>query len=242
MDKIMAIAENNFLALKNNPYPGRGIIVGADADGKNLVLGYWIMGRSPNSRNRIFVLGSEEGSLKTAPVDPSKIEDSSLIFYQAMAQKRSLGLYVVSNGSQTSDALDWGPENLPPTWHYEPDEPNFTPRITAGINLMEGENAVALMSILKKSPFNEACDRYVYRLALAPGLGYCITTYSGDGNPLPPFQGDPYLVPLAGNIKEMAQTIWSALNEDNRVSLALKFINTETNKVTMEIINKYGAI
>ena len=241
MKEIMAIAEKNFLALKNNPYPGRGIIVGADAAGKNLVLGCWIMGRSPNSRNRIFVLRPDE-SLETAPADPSKVEDSSLIIYRAMAQNRSMGVYVVSNGHQTDDALEWGSDNLPADWQYEPDAPNFTPRITAGISLMEGDSAVALVSILKKSPFSEACDRYNYHLALAPGLGYCITTYSGDGKPLPPFQGDPYLVPLAGDIKEMAQTIWSALNEDNRVSLALKFINTENNRVTVEIINKYCAI
>lgn len=236
-------AENNLLALKENHYPGRGIIAGMDETGKYLVQVYWIMGRSENSRNRIFVC-EKGGILKTAAADPKKIKDPSLIIYTAMAENRDQ--YAVSNGEQTMDAVlnEEGLGSAMMPWEYEPDAPNFTSRITAIFDLSRG-CSLAEMSILKKSPMNSQCNEHLYRLPLSissPGLGYCITTYSGDGDPLPPFQGDPYLLPLIGGIKNVAQTIWDTLNEDNRVSLAVKFINIKTRQTMRKVINKYNVV
>ena len=239
---VKRIAEDNLLALKENPYPGRGIIVGVDESGKYLIQVYWIMGRSENSRNRIFVW-KQGDVLKTVAADPKKVKDPSLIIYTAMAEKRDR--YVVSNGEQTMDALSkegLGKAIMP--WEYEPDAPNFTPRITATFDLSRG-CSLAEMSILKKSPLSDQCNEHFYRLPLSissSGLGYCLTTYSGDGNPLPSFQGDPYLLPLLGDINSVAQTIWDALNEDNRVSLAVKFISIVARQTLMKIINKYSAV
>jgi len=219
-------AEKNFLALEQNPYPGRGIIVGKDETGKYLVQVYWIMGRSENSRNRIFVI-EDDTVLKTAPFDPAKVKDPSLIIYTAMAETETH--YAVSNGSQTLDAfasnnLDCSLRN----WWYEPDEPNFTPRISAIFEPSVDKRQFAELSILKKSPFSRACDRYFYKLNIShPGLGYCITTYNGDGDPLPAFTGDPYLLPLSGNIEKVAQSIWNVLNKDNKVALAVKFVKID---------------
>lgn len=236
-------AENNLLALKENPYPGRGIIAGMDETGEYLVQVYWIMGRSENSRNRIFVC-EKGGILKTAAADLKKIKDPSLIIYTAMAENRDQ--YAVSNGEQTMDAVlnKEGLGKAMMRWEYEPDAPNFTPRITAIFDLSRG-CPLAEMSILKKSPINSQSDEYFYRLPLSmssAGLGYCITTYSGDGDPLPPFQGDPYLLPLIGDIENVAQTIWDTLNKDNRVSLAVKFIRQRTRQTLMKVINKYKAV
>jgi hypothetical protein len=225
-------AENNLLALKKNPYPGRGIIVGMDETGKYLIQVYWIMGRSENSRNRIFVI-EKNGVLKTAPFDPVKVKDPSLIIYTAMAE--TLTHYAVSNGHQTLDALSIkGLGSSLEKWEYEPDNPNYTPRISALLEPRVFAPQIAELSLLKKSPFSDECDRYLYKLAIPdPGLGYCITTYNGDGDPLPSFTGDPYLLPLAGGIEDIAQTIWDSLNKDNKVSLAVKFIEINERNVLM---------
>jgi len=236
------LAEKNLLALKQNPYPGRGIIVGMDESGKYLIQVYWIMGRSENSRNRIFV-SEDNGVLKTAPFDLEKVSDPSLIIYTAMAE--SLKGYAVSNGHQTTDCLDDGGLNCSLSkWQYEPDSPNFTPRISALIVPKIVPPQIAEMSILKKSPFSDQCDRYLYKLDISsPGLGYCITTYNGDGNPLPAFSGDPYLLPLVGNREKIARAIWNSLNPENRVSLAVKFINIENKKETsITVINKHKTV
>lgn len=247
------LAEENLLALFKNPYPGRGIIAGLDETGKYLVQVYWIMGRSVDSRNRIFV-ETQRNVISTVPADPSKITDpklKELIIYDAMGNSNFL--FVVSNGRQTNDALERQKsapfcsnaialqKNLR-NWQYEPDSPNYTPRITASFN-SQGEDFSLAMAILKKSPFSDACDRYFYELDVSsPGLGYCITTYSGDGTPLPSFKGDPYLLPLTGTIKNVATRIWENLNPINRVSLAVRFINIESGRFSTEIINQYKAI
>jgi len=234
-------AEKNLLALKANPYPGRGIIVGLDETGEYLVQVYWIMGRSENSRNRVFVI-SVGGELKTAAADLKKVKDPSLIIYKAMAEVPYK--FAVSNGHQTRDALferDLG-RSLK-NWEYEPDKPNYTPRITAICSLDCENPHTTEISILKKSPFNGICDRYLYNLEISErGVGYCVTTYSGDGDPLPSFSGDPYLLPLVGDIKIISQTIWNVLNEGNRVSLAVKFINIKTKETSIEVINKYNVV
>jgi hypothetical protein len=234
-------ATHNFESLRENSYPGRGIVVGMDETGRLLVQVYWIMGRSANSRNRI--LESEWGELRTAAADPAKIKDPSLIIYNAMRELKDL--YLVSNGDQTdtiyqgllagvsfSQALN--------TRQYEPDAPNYTPRISAISSLREGV-PVAELSILKRSPFGESCDRQTFRYELfAPGYGRCITTYDGDGDPLPSFSGEPRLMPLAGEGEEIAQMYWDALDLENRVALAVKTIDIATGTSDILIINQYG--
>jgi hypothetical protein len=191
------------------------------------------MGRSENSRNRIFIV-DKNGILKTAPADPAKVKDPSLIIYTAMDE--TFGRYAVSNGNQTMDALSAGGLHYSMTeWQYEPDSPNFTPRITA---LIKPKSLSAEISLLKKSPFSDDCERYLYELPITiPGLGHCVTTYSGDGDPLPSFAGDPYLLPLVGNKEKIARAIWNSLNEENKVSLAVKFISVQKKKTTNRFFN-----
>jgi IMP cyclohydrolase len=239
---LMALAGNNILALAENPYPGRGIVAGLDESGLYMVQVYWIMGRKPNSRNRVFD-ADDNGRLFTEAADPSKVEDPSLIIYNAMREK---GLnYVVSNGDQTDTVIS---SLIPSTFsldlalrgrEYEPDKPNFTPRITAINSIAKGRTEL-FMSLLRKSLFGEGCDRFTYELTPAPGFGYCITTYTGDGDPLPPFAGEPVLMPLVGGIKKIANDYWAALNEENRVSLAVKSIQISSGNSSIHIINKYA--
>jgi len=242
---INKLAQINLEALKNNPYPGRIIILGMDESKKNLIQIYAIMGRSENSRNRVFVC-ADGNRLETKAADPAKVTDPNLIIYEAM---NSIGnIYVVSNGHQTTPALLHRSENASlkglmnlDDWKYEPDEPNYTPRITGMIVNSLFPHAEIL--ILKKSPFGTDCQKQLYHYTtFQPGYGYCVSTYEGDGNPLPPFEGEPYLLPLSGGHHEIAGKLWKALNPDNRVSLAVKAIDIQTGKITMEIINKYHAV
>jgi len=254
---ILRTAASNLEALTKNPYPGRGIVVGLDDSGQFLVQVYWIMGRSENSRNRIF--GNEGGRLFTEAADPSKVKDPSLIIYNAMCETLSPDdgeISVVSNGHQTDHVKHayFNGETLgramqpsvpepdrPNVTEYEPDGPNFTPRITAVSSWMNGTAHVE-MAILRKSPWNDACDRHLYEFGdIGKGFGYCITTYSGDGNPLPAFQGEPYLLPLGGDANFIAGTYWDALNADNRVSLAVKFIPKSGPSHTA-IVNRYSKV
>ena len=243
-EKLKTLAGNNLLELATNPYPGRGIVVGIDRTGGYMVQVYWIMGRKENSRNRVFGIG-DNGRLFTEAADPSKVTDPSLIFYNAM---REVGLYyVVSNGDQTDTVISaLGPNTFSLDLalrgrEYEPDLPNFTPRITAVSSIAKGRTAL-FMSVLRKSPFGEGCDRFTYELTPAPGFGYCITTYSGDGDPLPSFSGDPVLMPLVGGIEEIANDYWVALNGENRISLAVKSIQISSGNSSIHIINKYAKV
>jgi hypothetical protein len=241
------IAQKNLELLSENPYPGRGIICGMDETGQYLIQVYWIMGRSEHSRNRVFVADEKLGKLKTEAANPELVKDPSLIIYQAMAEKNLR--YVVSNGHQTLTAI-YGTANrallpLLKKWIYESDAPNFTPRITASMFLgdeHDSDEYTAEMVIFKKDPNNESCLKESHVVNLEPGLGYCLTTYSGDGNPLPAFSGKPYLLPLVGDAEQITDTIWEALNEDNRVSLAVKFIDISTGESQLEIINKYSQV
>lgn len=252
-----SVAQENLLQFRENPYPGRGIIVGLDETGKYLVQVYWIMGRSENSRNRVFVSG-ENGLLSTEAADPSKVKDPSLIIYNAMGEEK--GQYVVSNGHQT-DAVIAGIVNdgvlesygrlgitfagVMRSWTYEPDAPNFTSRITAVSSWwLFGEEIrpFSKMSILRKSPWHDGCDRHLYEFeGHCPGFGHCITTYSGDGDPLPSFEGEPVLLSLVGSAEEIAATYWKTLNNENKVSLAVKFISMEGSSQTV-IYNKYKQV
>lgn len=237
-------ATANLIHLAMNPYPGRGIVIGMDEFGKNMVQVYWIMGRSDNSRNRVFS-SDDDGRLFTEAADPAKMQDPSLVIYNAMMECD--GRYVVSNGSQTDDIANnkswrYSFHDALSRWQYEPDAPNFTPRISC-MCALAGNAPLAQLSVLRKSPLSETCDRAFYVYSEFPkGYGYCITTYTGDGNPLPSWRGDPLLVPLYGDTETIAEDYWGALNEDNRVSLAVKFIPMDGSKSTIHIINKYAKV
>ncbi len=247
--RLKLLAETNLLNLSRNPYPGRGIIVGLDETGNFLVQVYWIMGRSQNSRNRIFEYEKSGNRLFTTAADPSQVKDASLIMYNAMREapykaNEGTAYHVVSNGHQTDAVVDCYLDT--PTlvmalhkYTYEPDAPNFTPRITA-VSCWRQHTPTAVMAILRKSvSLRDACDRQFYEFGnLESGFGHCITTYSGDGNPLPAFNGVPYLLPLRGAERQIAQTYWEALDPDNRVSLAVKFIPKEGHS-SMDVLNKY---
>jgi hypothetical protein len=221
-------------------YPGRGIVIGRSADGKKAVTAYFIMGRSANSRNRVFV---EDGDgIRTQAFDPSKLEDPSLIIY---APVRVLGTKtIVTNGDQTDTIYELMDKQLTfeqalRTREFEPDAPNYTPRIS-GIMHIDGGDFNYAMSILKSSDGNpDACCRYTfaYNSPLA-GEGRFIHTYMGDGNPLPSFEGEPVRVDIAGDIDAFADEIWSNLNEENKVSLFVRFIDIETGRFESRIINK----
>ena len=222
--------------IKENAYPGRGIVIGRDLKGDWIQV-YWIMGRSSNSRNRIFV--GEGDLLRTEAADPAKVADPSLIIYNAM---RVCGRhYIVTNGAHTDDVYEGfvagrGFAESLAGWLHEPDAPNFTPRISGCVDL---DNDEAQLSILKVSPFDSArSERHFFCFdCIGPGYGYAITTYASDGDPLPSFSGTPYLLPLAADPGDL----WNALNEDNRIALAMRRIAVDGTAET-QIINRYEAV
>lgn len=224
----------------SNPYPGRGLIIGRSSIDESWLMIYWIMGRSAHSRNRKFTV---EGSvLRTEPVDPALVDDPSLIIYEAM--KELPGVYLVSNGDQTQTIYEYlqkggSFDDALSTREREPDPPNYTPRIS-GILEINDTPAVTL-NILKANPANQdLTDGTTFHPAPPPqGLGVCLTTYAGDGNPLPSFHGDPLLMPLDGEPNQILQTYWDALNAENRISIALKCINPDGSG---EIIIKNGFV
>jgi hypothetical protein len=231
----------NGAALAENAYPGRGIVQGMTADGRHLVQVYWLMGRSENSRNRVFV---EEGdAIKTRAHDPSKLADPSLIIYASARVHGSC--HVVTNGDQTDtivEALRAGGtfEGALATRTFEPDAPNFTPRISGLVDL-RGRNAYQLSILKPVLGRPEACVRqhFDYEKAL-PGVGHCLHTYRGDGTPLPAFEGEPYPVELGDELEGVARAFWDRLNAENRISLWVKFIGAADGKVRTRIVNKLG--
>ncbi len=239
-----AVAQNNFDNLSRNPYPGRGLILGRNDQGF-LVQVYWVMGRSENSRNRVLSYDKTTGRLYTEAADPKKVTDPKLIIYNAMDELRSPRAFIVSNGDQT-DALIRGfatGKTFQQTlheWEYEPDAPNLTSRIS-GFFLVD--NGLGVLSLLRKSRWGTTCDRFFFTAPLSgfhAGFGFGLTTYSGDGNPLPSFEGEPLLLPLRGDVQSIAETYWEALNEANRVSLAVKIIGERQSVI--QIINKYEKV
>jgi len=246
-NKLIEIADANLKKLAENTYPGRGIIAGLDETEKYLIQVYWIMGRSANSRNRIFA-ETMPGRLVTEAADSTKVKDPSLIMYTAMNSLNNQH-FSISNGHQTDDALKaahWcillhADTNFSDKWKYEPDEPNFTPRITS-VFTKEANNFLQI-SIIKKSPFDDSCTRHLHLYSnLHPGFGYCVTTYKGDGDPLPSFEGEPFLLPLEGSHEFILDSYWSTLNQENKISLAVKFINIETWEEKTLIKNKYEKV
>ena len=234
----------NMLSLANelnsNTYPGRGIIIGKTKDGKKAVTAYFIMGRSNNSRNRVFVEDGE--GIRTQAFDPSKLEDPSLIIY---APVRVLGnKTIVTNGDQTDTIYEGMDKQLTfeqslRTREFEPDAPNYTP-IISGILHIENNKYNYAMSILKSNNGNpNSCNRYTFAYENPiEGQGHFIHTYMHDGEVLPSFEGEPKLVELDGDIDEFTNMIWSNLNEDNKVSLFVRFIDIKSGEYETRIINK----
>ncbi len=231
---------NIYEELKSNAYPGRGIVIGRSADGKYAVTAYFIMGRSVNSRNRVFV---EDGDgIRTEAFDPSKLEDPHLIIY---APVRVLGnKTIVTNGDQTDTIYElmnnqFTFEQALRTREFEDDAPNYTPRIS-GIIKTDGTGFNYAMSILKSAGGNpDSCLRHTFTYTNPlPGEGHFIHTYMGDGSPLPSFCGEPKSVDIPNDIDEFTDGLWNALNEDNKVSLFVRFINPETGETESRIVNK----
>ena len=224
--------------LTSNVYPGRGIIVGKTPDGKNAAVAYFIMGRSENSRNRIFE--KQPGGIIIYPFDESKVADPSLIIYSPV---RTVGNnLIVTNGDQTDTVYDFVAdgktfEEALRTRCFEPDAPNFTPRISAMLTFSEGDFTYK-MSILKKNVGNDACDRFTFDFAAAAGRARFIHTYMGDGNPIPSFYGEPEQVETADDIDEFTKTIWESLNEQNKISLYVRYVSLSDGSVQERMINK----
>lgn len=226
--------------LSNNAYPGRGIVIGKSADGTKAVAAYFIMGRSVNSRNRIFV---EEGQgIRTEAFDPSKLSDPSLIIY---APVRVLGnKTIVTNGDQTDTIYEGMDRQMTfeqslRTREFEPDSPNYTPRIS-GILHVENDSYNYALSILKSNNGNpESCRRYTFAYENpAAGEGHFIHTYMHDGDPLPSFEGEPKLVAIDGDIDRFTDKIWNSLNEENKVSLFVRYIDIPSGTCETRIVNK----
>jgi IMP cyclohydrolase len=224
--------------LMSNIYPGRGIILGRSSDGKRYVQIYWLTGRSENSRNRVFV--QEGGFVRTKAFDESKCTDPSLIIYYPV--KNHGAVHILSNGDQTDTVFEslkkgGSAEEALFTRTYEPDAPNFTPRITGVIDCASKR---CFLSILKKQGESNGTLRGFYNLEEIPaGVGYCIHTYSSDGNPLPSFSGEPYPVALSDSDKETAEKFWSLLNKENRVSLLVKSFAIDGSDINITIINRF---
>ena len=226
--------------LKANPYPGRGIVIGRTGDGKKAAIAYFIMGRSENSRNRVFV--EDGGGIRTQAFDASKLSDPSLIIY---APVRVLGnKTIVTNGDQTDTIYElmdrqYSFEQSLRTREFEPDAPNYTPRISGILHIEKGSYNYA-MSILKSNNGNPgSCCRYTFAYSNpAAGEGHFIHTYMHDGNPLPSFEGEPKLVEIPNDMDVFGDMVWESLNEDNKVSLFVRFIDIETGGYESRIYNK----
>ena len=228
--------------LKENSYPGRGIVIGRSEDGSKAVTAYFIMGRSVNSRNRVFT--ATEDGIKTEAFNPSKLTDPHLIIYSPV---RVLGnKTIVTNGDQTDTIYDGMDKQM--TFEqslrcreFEDDAPNYTPRIS-GIMHVEGGTYNYAMSILKSADGDpSSCERHTFTYTNPKaGIGRFLHTYMGDGNPLPSFEGEPEKVEIKGDIDEFTANVWESLNEDNKVSLFVRYIDIATGKADTRIVNKNG--
>ncbi|MGN0659724.1 MAG: IMP cyclohydrolase [Emergencia sp.] len=224
--------------VEGNSYVGRGIVMGLTADGKKAVSAYFIMGRSENSRNRIFL---EEGeNVLIRPFDESKVEDPSLIIYYPLRKHENR--LIVTNGDQTDTIYEFLKagktfEEALETRCFEPDGPNWTPRISGMFTF--GDALTYKMSILKSAdPEGSACSRYFYNYTALPGLGHFIHTYIQDGNPIPTFCGEPERVVIPDDIDAFTEEIWESLNADNRISLYVRYVDVETGAAENRMINK----
>ncbi len=237
----MSIYENLQLAdiLAGNTYPGRGIVIGKTEDGKKAAVAYFIMGRSENSRNRVFIEKGNEVVIH--PFDASKVEDPSLIIYSPIRVYENH--LIVTNGDQTDtvyDGLAAGKSfaDALTARTFEPDAPNFTPRISGMLTFQNGDFTYK-MSILKSADAEgSACNRYTFDYVPVNGTGHFIHTYNQDGNPIPTFTGEPERVAIPSDIDEFTRTIWENLNEKNKISLYVRFTDLATGKIENRMINK----
>ena len=237
----MSISGKNCIKdlLSSNSYPGRGIMIGKSADGKSAMIAYFIMGRSENSRNRVFE--RYEGGMRTKAFDESKLVDPSLIIYNPFLERKNID--IVTNGDQTDtiyDALEAGKsfEDALMTREFEPDHPNYTPRISGIVYYGETDFNYSL-SILKSADGDPTvCNRYFYRYTPMNGIGHFIHTYECDGNPIPSFYGEPEVVVMPNTAEELADVVWNSLNTDNKVSLLVRTVSLEDGNTNEIIINK----
>ena len=237
----MDIYKTNDIAklIEGNSYVGRGIVIGKSSDGKKACAAYFIMGRSANSRNRVFA--ERDGVLYTEPFDASKVEDPSLIIYAALREYKNK--LIVTNGDQTDtiyEGIKAGGSfsGALATREFEPDAPNFTPRISGMITFRHGDFTYD-MSILKSADEKgSACSRYTFSYPALPGLGHFIHTYVCDGNPMPTFQGEPERVAIPDDIDEFTDSLWNALDPDNKISLYVRYVDLETGEAENRLINK----
>ena len=223
--------------LASNTYPGRGIMLGMTADGKQSVAAYFIMGRSVNSRNRVFV--EEPDGIRTEAYDPSKLEDPSLIIYHPVREV-GRGL-IVTNGDQTDTILEFLERGLPMeqalrTREFEPDGPNWTPRISG---LLSPDGSYKLSILKSADAEGSACTRQTFEYPALPGLGHFLHTYVCDGNPIPTFQGEPERVAIEGDIDTFTAQLWDNLNADNKISLFVRFTDLKTRAYQQRILNKH---
>ena len=242
-------ALKNFEALSHNTYPGRVIVQGVVEGGRYLVQLYAITGRSENSRNR--VLSVEDERLFTEAADPTKVTDPSLIIYDAMSRHHDR--FIVSNGNQTDTVYRYYHQQQTGSLFeamnertYEPDAPNFTPRITGLIDASSITSPYRVQfHAVRKAPNSKgeikSFDEFS-KASLVPGYGYYVSTYAGDGNPLPPFMGEPLVVPLTGDMENIVETYWRALNEANRVAIAVKFIHTDSFTTKTLVKNRFEKV
>lgn len=225
--------------LEGNTYPGRGIVVGKSADGTKACAAYFIMGRSANSRNRVFTV--KNGEVFTEPFDASKVEDPSLIIYAAVRQYENN--LIVTNGNQTDtiyEGLAAGKSfsQALTAREFEPDAPNLTPRISGMLTFDQGDFTYE-MSILKSADAEgTGCNRFTYAYVPMNGVGHFLHTYVCDGNPIPTFQGEPERVAIPNDMESFAREIWESLDENNKISLYVRYIDLATGKVEEKLINK----
>ena len=225
--------------LEGNRYPGRGIVIGKTPDGKKAAIAYFIMGRSANSRNRVFT--EKNGEIFTEPFDASKVEDPSLIIYAAVRSYENK--LIVTNGDQTDtiyDGLAAGKSfsQALTSREFEPDAPNLTPRIS-GMLTFEGNDFTYEMSILKSGDAaGTFCNRYTFSYGACAGLGHFLHTYVCDGNPIPTFQGEPERVAMDDDIDAFTTDLWNALDAENRISLYVRYTDLETGEAQSRMVNK----
>ena len=226
---------NEYLA--SNEYPGRGIAVAKAPDGRQMFIGYFIMGRSENSRNRVFDPVPERGGICTMAADPAKLEDPSLIIYHPVRQM-GRGL-IVTNGNQTDTILEFLERGLPMeqalrTREFEPDGPNWTPRISG---LLSPDGSYKLSILKSADPEGSACVRQTFEYPGQAGVGHFLHTYVTDGSPIPTFQGEPERVAIRGDIDAFTAELWENLNPQNKISLFVRFTDLETRAFEQRILN-----
>ena len=226
--------------IKGNSYVGRGIVLGMTPDGRKAVCAYFIMGRSANSRNRVFAL--EEGVLYTRPYDESKVADPSLIIYAALRLHENK--LIVTNGDQTDTVWEGLQKGLSfsealKARRFEPDAPNLTPRISGMITFADGSFSYELSILKSADAAGTACNRYLFSYEALPGLGHFLHTYVCDGDPIPTFQGEPERMAMSDDLDGFTSSLWDSLDPDNKISLYVRYTDPATGAFEDRLINKY---